>query len=176
MTQADTAVLAGLVSLLVVLITQRSSARIAASTRSWDRRADLYMEVIRWLEQDVEALRAREPYRAQPLATEVELGLHALGSEALDKRLRRYDSARRRAVRNLESTWRMARLFLGMRLIHLQIRAELGSPLAVWDRVGFAVLGSPVFALLLATVVSPFVRRRWTAQAPVLVPEDPAGR
>lgn len=171
MTEPSTALLAAVVALVVALITSRSSARVAAGTRSWERRADLYMEVVRWLNEEMDAVRARETYRMQPLAKDVELGLLAFGSEPLDRRLRSYRRARDRAVADLQAPRRRAAMFLRMRLIHLQIRAELGSPLGLADRFAFALVGSPVVAFLLAYVLSVGIRRG--EEPPVLVP-DPA--
>ncbi len=77
--ESSTAVLAAAVALVVALLAQRSTARIAADDRIWGRRADLYMEVVRWLEQDVAALRTREPYMASAMKEETRLGLYGLG-------------------------------------------------------------------------------------------------
>jgi hypothetical protein len=170
-TDSSTAVLAAAVAVVVALVSQRSAARIAADNRSWDRRADLYMEVVRWLEQDVEALRAREPYRAAAMSEDARLALYALGSDQLDRRLLRYRAARSRAVDNLEDARKVTRLFLAMRLVQLQIRAELGSPMRLSDRVAFAVAGSRVVGFSLAIVMSRLVQRRWADQV-LLPPRD----
>ena len=55
----DAALVSGFVALIVVVVTQRSTGRIAADDRRWDTCAALYLDLIQWLEQDVEALRAR---------------------------------------------------------------------------------------------------------------------
>ena len=171
MTDSSTAVLAAAVALIVALLAQRSAARIAADNRSWDRRADLYMEVVRWLEQDVEALRAREPYRATPMSDGARLALYALGSDQLDQRLKRYRASRARVVDHLENPRRVTRLFLAMRLVQLQIRAELGSPMSAGDRLAFAFAGSPVVGFAIAAVMSRFVQRRWADQVLLPPPE-----
>lgn len=131
------------------------------------------MQVVRWLEQDVEALRAREPYRAAPMVEDTRLALYALGSDQLDRRLQRYRGARARAVDHLEDARRVTKLFLAMRLVQLQIRAELGSPMRLSDRFAFAVAGSPVVASALAVIMSRFVHRRWADQV-LLPPQDAA--
>ena len=168
MTDYSTAVLAAAVALLVALLSQRSAARIAADGRSWDRKADLYMEIVHWIEQDVEALRAREPDRAVSMSKDTRLSLYALGSDQLDRRLVRYRGARARVIDHLEDARRVARLLLAMRLVQLQIRAELGSPMRVGDRLAFAIAGSPVVGFALAAIMSRFVQRRWSDQ--VLLP------
>lgn len=173
MTNTSTAVLAAAVAVIVALLTQRSAARIAADNRSWDRRADLYMDVVRWLEQDVAALRAREPYRAAPMNEDTRLALYALGSDQLDRRLQRYRGARARVVDQLEDARRVTRLFLSMRLVQLQIRAELGSPMRLSDRLAFAVAGSPAVGFALAVIMSRFVQRRWADEV-LLPPLDAA--
>jgi hypothetical protein len=165
----EAAWLSAFVALLVVYLTQRSASRIAAVNRMWDRRADLYMEVVRWLDQDVEALRAREPYRSQAMSKEVTLGLHALGSDALDRRLGGYRRARKRAVADLEDVRRVTLLGVRMRVVHLQIRAELGSPLGVLDRSAFWLAGSPLLTQALATVFALIFGRRF-GEEPMFVP------
>jgi hypothetical protein len=90
----DTALLTVIGALLVALLAGRSTARIAADNRSWDQRSEMYLAVIRWLSEDLEALRAREPYRAEPLDQQTRLLLHALGSDAVERRLLDYERAR----------------------------------------------------------------------------------
>lgn len=89
------------------------------------------------------------------------------------RRLQRYRGARARVVDHLEDARRVTRLFLSMRLVQLQIRAELGSPMRLSDRLAFAVAGSPVVGFALAVIMSRFVQRRWADEV-LLPPLDAA--
>lgn len=169
MSEWGTAVLSAVVAVLVVLLTQRSSSRIAAADRLAERRATLYVDVARWLEDDLRALRDREPYRSAPLSPGTVAELRTLGSDPINRGLAAHARARHRARKDLESLRRVTAVAVHVGYVQQQMRAELGAPLTLLDRVAFAVLGSPVFASLLAATFALLFQKRYRAEAPVLV-------
>jgi len=162
--RVDAALLTVVGALLVALLASRSNARIAADNRSWDQRSEMYLAVIRWLAEDLQSLRDREPYRTAPLGEETRLLLHALGSEAVERRLMDYERARRRALRNLEQPRRVAAVILRMRLVHQQVKAELGAPMGVGSRLGYVIFGSALPGFLLSGALGLAARKRWGTQ------------
>lgn len=174
MQDPGTALLGAAVALLVVYLTQRGSGRTAAADRLMDRRADLYLDVARWLDQDLAALRAREPYRSAPLSEQTRTGLLAFGSDGLDRRLQAHGRARRRALRDLESLRRVSAVAVSVRYAQLQVRAELGAPLGPLDRLAFAAFGTPLVTFAVTGLFSLAFRRRYRSEAPVLVPSAQA--
>jgi hypothetical protein len=160
MTDASSAVLSAAVAILVVWLSQRGSSRIAAEDRSWVRRADTYEQLVRWLDEDFEALRDRSSYSPRQVPRALRLLLSTYASEPIDRRIKSYCKARSAALERPGSSRRVSLLFLHQRLVHLQLRAELGSPQRLADRVAFNLVASPLVAYLLASLVSLTVGKR----------------
>ena len=91
----DEAVFGLLGIVMGTLLTQRGARRLSGEDRLWSRRADLYLQLLDWLRDDLELFNKGEPRHRRPW--ELQAGLEAFGTEQMDRAFRGYDEARETA-------------------------------------------------------------------------------
>jgi hypothetical protein len=152
----------GIVGVIVgALLTHRGARRVAGEDRLWARRADLYLELLDWLDED---LRRQELYQApsEEHRSALRNRLRAFGTDRVDRALQEYLQARR-------ANWQSApdeRVQLRANWLRLAVRNDLAALPRRSEDVALAVLGSrPVYKPVAR--LSKWLRRRDESRYPI---------
>lgn len=139
---ADAALL-GLIGVIVgSLLSHRGARRVAGEDRLWQRKADVYLELLDWLDDDLAMHRVGQP-PADDDRAHLENRLRAFGTQRVHTALAAYLEARRQAVAGRSDG--EARLDIRTNFLRLAVSNDLAALPSRSDDLAVTLIGSRPF-------------------------------